>query len=119
MSIEATEGVTAPISNSVQPARVADSAKISDLAADKSSVDKVDSSESVAKLEASIQKLNDLMSTGQRSLSFSVDNTSGAVIIKVIDTQTDEVIRQIPNEESLRFAEYIDGMVGMIFNRNA
>ena len=118
MSIEAT-GALAPAAAQAQPASVAEAAKVSSLVADKPSIEKVDPSEAVAKLEASIQKLNDLMATGQRSLNFSVDKSSDSVVVKVVDTQTDEVIRQIPNEESLRLAEYIEGMVGVIFNRSA
>jgi len=79
----------------------------------------VNPAEIAEKIERSISKLNDLMAKGQRSLNFSVDRSSDQVVVRVVDTNTDEVIRQIPNEESIRLAEYIDGMVGVIFNRNA
>ena len=79
----------------------------------------VNPAEITEKIERSINKLNDLMAKGQRSLNFSVDRSSDQVVVRVVDTNTDEIIRQIPNEESIRLAEYIDGMVGVIFNRNA
>ncbi len=37
----------------------------------------------------------------QQHLSFSVDETSGRMVVSVIDSTTAEVIRQIPNEEML------------------
>lgn len=70
-------------------------------------------------LEGAIDRLNELMKDGQRSLAFSVDSDSEEVVVKVVDTNTDEVIRQIPNEEALRFAEHVEGMLGVIFNDKA
>jgi len=43
----------------------------------------------------------------QRLLSFSVDEASGRSVIKVVDQQTDQLIRQIPTEEVLRVAQDI------------
>ncbi|WP_286239999.1 flagellar protein FlaG [Neptuniibacter halophilus] len=74
---------------------------------------------SVEKLEAAIDRLNEMMKSGQRSLNFSVDKTSDEVVVQVRDLSTDEVIRQIPNEEALRFAESLDRMMGLIFNEEA
>lgn len=70
-------------------------------------------------LEAAIERLNDLMKDGQRSLAFSVDKELDEVVVKVMDTDTEEVIRQIPNEESLRFAKNLEGVLGVIFNDKA
>jgi flagellar protein FlaG len=43
----------------------------------------------------------------QRSLSFMVDEASGRSIIKVIDRNTEQLIRQIPSEELLKVAQDI------------
>lgn len=40
----------------------------------------------------------------QRALSISVNDELGRTIVTVIDPETDEVIRQIPSEELVRFA---------------
>ncbi|WP_193496360.1 flagellar protein FlaG [Nitrincola alkalisediminis] len=74
---------------------------------------------SIEKLEEAIDKLNDMMRDGQRSLSFSVDDSAEKVVVRVVDVQTSEVIRQIPTEETLKFAEYLEGMVGLLFNDKA
>lgn len=55
-------------------------------------------------LDESVRDLNDHMQVIQRELHFSVDSDSGQTVIKVMDLATQQVIRQIPNEEALRAA---------------
>ncbi|MCX7012425.1 MAG: flagellar protein FlaG [Candidatus Sumerlaeota bacterium] len=50
------------------------------------------------------------------SLQFSVDKKVG-IIVKVVDTNTKEVIRQIPPEEMVTLAERMEDMKGLIFNQ--
>jgi len=118
MSIEA--GVAASLAAQIQP-QTSDINKAQQQvqAQQKVAAQQADPAEMGARIERSIDTLNDLMAKGQRSLNFSVDNSSDQVVVRVVDTNTDEVIRQIPNEESIRLAEYIDGLVGVIFNKNA
>jgi flagellar protein FlaG len=58
-------------------------------------------------VEKAVEDINDHLQTIGRDLSFSVDNDSGRTIIKVMDSETDEVIRQIPSEEVLNLAQYL------------
>lgn len=74
---------------------------------------------SAEQLEAAIERLNQLMQEGQRSLAFSVDKDLEEVIITVKDMQTDQIIRQIPNEEALKFAKNLESVLGVIFNDRA
>lgn len=71
------------------------------------------------KLQAAVEKMNELMQSGNRSLRFSVDDTAEKVVIKVMDLETEEVVRQIPTEETLKFSEFLEGMVGLIFDEKA
>lgn len=63
-------------------------------------------------LEA-VQNLNDFVQKNRRELNFSVDELTGHAVVKVIDYETKDVIRQIPAEEILdvarRVAEQDDG----------
>lgn len=52
----------------------------------------------VEEVELEAQRLN-------RSIRFSVDEGSGRTVIRVIDRETDELIRQIPPEDFLAIAE--------------
>ena len=59
------------------------------------------------KLDDVVQGLNERAQSLQRELQFSVDNDSGRIVIKVLDQQTEELIRQIPAEEALKFARML------------
>ncbi|MGH1462497.1 MAG: flagellar protein FlaG [Neptuniibacter sp.] len=71
---------------------------------------------SMEKLDAAIDRLNEMMKNSQRSLSYSVDNASDKVVVQVRDYTTDQIVRQIPTEEALKFAESLDRMLGMLFD---
>ncbi len=51
-----------------------------------------------------VQNLNDFIQRQDRALQFEVDEVTGDTVIKVMDSATDEVIRQIPSEELLALA---------------
>ncbi len=52
-----------------------------------------------------VTRLNEYVQNVQRDLQFEVDNELGQTIVRVVDQQTQEVIRQIPDEVALRLAE--------------
>ena len=67
-------------------------------------------------LENSVSKLNELVQSVQRDLQFSIDESSGDTVIKVLDTNTEEVIRQIPSEEVLALTRNIESLKGVLFS---
>lgn len=54
-----------------------------------------------------VKDINKHVQLIQRELQFSVDKDSGQTVIKVIDSKTKELIRQIPGEEALSVAQRI------------
>lgn len=58
-------------------------------------------------IQQAVDVLNQAVALEQRSLSFSIDDASGRSVIKVIDFETDELIKQIPSEELLKVAQDI------------
>lgn len=74
-------------------------------------------------LKQAVSQLNDYVQTMQRDLQFSIDKESGVMVVKVIDTKSEKVIRQIPAEETLRlarsFAEHNVEAAFNIFNSRA
>src|SRR3990170_6273058 len=48
-------------------------------------------------------------------LRFEVDSESKEVIVKIVDPENDEVIRQIPSEEILAIRERMEDLVGVLF----
>lgn len=63
---------------------------------------------SATDIDAAVRDINEHMQFEQRGLQFSVDKGSGRTIIKVMDLQTEEIIRQIPSEEALNFARKLN-----------
>lgn len=67
------------------------------------------------RLVDAISELKDFVQNIQRNLEFSVDEDSGRIIVKVIDAQSKEVIRQIPPEEVVQLASTLqnakDGVI--------
>ena len=58
-------------------------------------------------IATAVQDLNKHMQSVERELLFSIYKESGQVVITVQDTKSQEVIRQIPNEEALKFARML------------
>jgi len=55
----------------------------------------------------------------QRDLNFSVDDSTGDVVVQVIDGDSGKVVRQIPSEEILRLTERLDEMRSLLFEAKA
>jgi len=58
-------------------------------------------------LEQSVSLINNAVKNVQRDLSFTIDNDSNRTIIKVLDSKSGNVIRQIPTEAALDIAAQI------------
>ena len=59
---------------------------------------------SAERVEKAVEQLNDYVQSLQRDLRFSMDEELGRPIVRVVDSQTQEVIRQIPNDVALNLA---------------
>ncbi len=70
-------------------------------------------------LDKKIAQLNDYTQKINREIRFSVDEETDRTVIKVIDSETDEVIRQIPSEEILRIAESLEKFSGILLQEQA
>jgi flagellar protein FlaG len=70
-------------------------------------------------LKEVVSDLNKLVQNLQRELQFSVDSDSGQTVIKVIDRETDEVVRQIPSEEVMALKRRLEEASGVIFQDSA
>lgn len=66
-----------------------------------------DTANEAAKVEHAVSQVNEFVQNLNRDLQFTVDDDSGRTVIKVLDNETKEVIRQIPPEELLRIANYL------------
>ena len=55
-------------------------------------------------LQEAVSQINEFVQKIERDLSFSHDESSGKTVIKVVDSGSGELIRQIPSEEVLALA---------------
>jgi flagellar protein FlaG len=85
----------------------------------KSVFSKQNSNPTADELEKAVKDVKDFLSTSAQNLEFSVDNDTGQTIVKVIDRQTEEVLRQIPSEEMLQIAKALDQLRGVLVNQKA
>jgi len=76
-----------------------------------------ENSESLQELEASVSNINALAQNSQRSIHFSVAEKTGDTIIQVFNSNTDELIREIPSQELQKVAEAIEAQLseGLLF----
>ena len=71
--------------------------------------------QSIKDVEEVVTDLNSLVQNLQRDLLFSVDEKSGDTFVRVLDTQTDEVIREIPSKEIRELKARLEETAGIIF----
>lgn len=55
----------------------------------------------------------------KRNLEFSIDESSGTVVVKVIASDTGEVVRQLPSEEALKLADSLSSAGSVLFKGKA
>lgn len=68
-------------------------------------------------LEVAVKKLNAMMAQNNTSVEFSLDKTTGSPVIKVIDTETKSVLRQLPNLEAIAFSKNLETFKGLLLNQ--
>lgn len=66
-----------------------------------------------------VQQINREYSMRKISLKFSIDEESGSLIIKVLDTANEKIIRQIPPESILALRRRMSVLLGDIFDAEA
>ena len=72
--------------------------------------------EVVAKAAA---KLQEFVSKMGRNLNFSVDETTGYNVVRVVNPQTGELIRQLPSEELLKIARDFERLNNVLVSQRA
>ncbi len=77
---------------------------------------KVDENVDITKL---ISKVNDFVQSVSTKISFTYDEESDIPIIKVIDKETDNVVRQIPPKEMIELSKKMDELTGIIYRGTA
>ena len=59
-----------------------------------------------------------MMDLRNRSVEFSTDASSGVQVVKVVDSNSGDVIRQMPAEELLSFMRNLTRMLGTFIDKS-
>ena len=63
--------------------------------------------------------MQELFKLTRSELKISIDDDLGVQVVKIMDTSTDQVIRQIPSEEMLELAKSLDKVLGLLVRDKA
>ncbi len=70
-------------------------------------------------VKTAVEQINKFVQTMSSDLKFTVDEETGIQVVKVVDTETKDVIRQFPAEEILAIAQALDKLQGLIIHQKA
>ena len=65
------------------------------------------------------KEINDFLKSSSAGIEFQVDNQSDRVIVRVVDTETKQLIRQVPTEEMVAISHALDRMTGLLLAQKA
>jgi len=77
---------------------------------------------SAQQLKSAVDSINQAMRQANKSLELSIDPSTKKPVVKMMDSETGELIRQYPSEEVLAIAKSIDqflGQQGLLFKQTA
>ncbi|MGZ3182402.1 MAG: flagellar protein FlaG [Telluria sp.] len=103
-------GDAAPAPAAARPAAAVDTAV---------AVEKAAKAPTAEQLDQAISNINKTLQTLSQDVEFSVDKDSNRTIVKVVDQNTKEVIRQIPSPEALEIAKALDTVRGLLIKQTA
>jgi flagellar protein FlaG len=66
-----------------------------------------------------VEASNRVVQLLQSKIEFVTDDSSGRMVIKVFDSSSNELIRQIPSEEMLAISRALDRMQGLLVKSEA
>jgi flagellar protein FlaG len=67
-------------------------------------------------LTEAVTKINDSLQGSAQGLEFSIDEDTKGIVVKVIDLESKEVLRQMPSKVALEIAKSIDKTRGLLID---
>lgn len=122
MDIQATNGLAAAPQQQRTAASTGSATAIkptTTTAIDNKANGKEDAQAELKEVKQAVVEINKAMQFMSRQLEFSVDTDSERTIVKVIDQQTREVIRQMPTKEALEIGKALEKAQGLLIKQTA
>ena len=113
MKIDSTTERPAPVTQTPPRVRIApDHAATSAL--DAKAVNPKPAPADPAQVDAAIDAANQSMRKIATNIQFEKDASSGQIVVRVVDTETQQVLRQMPSEEMLAVGKALDRLQGLM-----
>lgn len=68
-------------------------------------------------MDRAVEQVQVMMDLRNRSVEFTTDESSGARVVRVVDANSGDVIRQMPAEELLSFMRNLTRMLGTFIDK--
>jgi flagellar protein FlaG len=68
-------------------------------------------------VEQTVAKIQEAIGSANASLKIEIDPDTDRIIVKVLDDQSGEIIRQIPSQEMVEIAKRLDTMQGIFITK--
>ena len=72
-----------------------------------------------ARVDEAVDTINRKLQEGSQQLRFAVDHDSGRMVVRVVDTATDQTIRQIPSEVAIAISQSLEKLQGLLVRQQA
>lgn len=104
--------VTSPAFKAAQQSTI----QLAEPVQEQAAAPKIDPQKMADQLKEIVEQMNRQMKETNRDLGFAIDDRINTFIVTVRNTNTGEVIRQIPNEVVVNMAHSIEDLKGVLFN---
>lgn len=74
---------------------------------------------STTDVREAVQKIEQAVMPAAQDLRFSVDEDTGTIVVKLMDTKTNTVLRQIPTVEVMEISKALDKLQGLLIKDKA
>ena len=85
-------------------------------------LDKLETATPVAskdQVSAAVNSVKTYIEPINNALEFSLNDDTDQIVVKIVDRETKEVIRQMPSEEMIALAKALDSLKGLFVKQNA
>lgn len=74
---------------------------------------------STEEVAGAVSVIREFVQSVKRNLDFRLDDSSGRVVVSVTDSESGDVVRQIPSEDALKLAESLEEVRSLLFRAEA
>ncbi len=66
-----------------------------------------------------VRRINEFLKSSSANVEFVVDGQSRQVVVRIVDSETKQLIRQMPSEEMLAISHALDRVTGLLLAQKA